>query len=106
VTWRPLPGPGEPRPVGESLDVFAQRLGAPEAGALATVFAHWADIVGPSVAEHARPVSLVQGALVVAVDQPGWASQLRYLGGRLVERIGEVAGPGLVERLEVRVERR
>jgi predicted nucleic acid-binding Zn ribbon protein len=106
MTWRPLPGESEPRPVGESLDAFAKRLGAPRAGPLAAVFAHWDEIVGPSVAEHSRPVSLVQGVLLVAVDQPGWATQLRYLGGRLVERIDEVAGAGLVERLEVRVERR
>jgi predicted nucleic acid-binding Zn ribbon protein len=106
VTWRPLPDGGEPRSVRDSLDSFAHRLGAPQAGALATVFAHWEEIVGPSVAEHARPVSLVQGALVVSVDQPGWATQLRYLGGRLVERIAEVAGAGVVDRLEVRVERR
>jgi predicted nucleic acid-binding Zn ribbon protein len=104
-TWRPLPGEGGgPRPVRESLDGFARRLGAPQADALATVFAEWEAIVGSSVAAHARPLSLVRGALVVAVDQPGWATQLRYLGPRLVERIGEVAGPGVVDRLEVRVE--
>jgi predicted nucleic acid-binding Zn ribbon protein len=105
VTWRPLPDEGQPRPVAASLDAFARRLGAPQAGSLAAVFAHWEDIVGAAVAEHAKPVSLVRGALVVAVDQPGWATQLRYLGGQVVDRIGEVAGPGVVERLEVRVER-
>lgn len=105
--WRPLPGEGAgPRPVRESLDAFARRLGAPEAGPLAVVFAHWKDIVGEAVAAHARPLSLVRGVLIVAVDQPGWATQLRYLGPRLVERIGEAAGEGLVERLEVRVEAR
>jgi predicted nucleic acid-binding Zn ribbon protein len=105
MTWRPLPGDGPgPRSVGESLDGFAKRLGVPQAGPLAAVFAHWEEIVGSSVAAHAKPVSVVKGALVVAVDQPGWATQLRYLGGRLVERIGEVAGEGVVDRLEVRVE--
>ena len=103
--WRPLPGEDAgPRAVRDSLDGFAKRLGVSEAGPLAAVFAHWQDIVGESVAAHARPLSLVRGALVVAVDQPGWATQLRYLAPRLVERIAEVAGPGLVERLEVRVE--
>lgn len=107
MTWRPLPGDGSgPRSVRDSLDGFAKRLGVPEAGPLAAVFAHWEDIVGPSVAAHAKPVSVVRGALVVSVDQPGWATQLRYLGARLVERIGEVAGEGVVDRLEVRVEGR
>ena len=106
ANWRPLPGEdGGPRAVRESLDAFARRLGAPEAAPLATVFAHWPDVVGEQVAAHARPVSLVRGVLVVAVDQPGWATQLKYLGSQVVDRIGEVAGAGLVERLEVRVQR-
>jgi predicted nucleic acid-binding Zn ribbon protein len=88
------------------LDGFARRLGVPEAGPLAVVFAHWDDIVGEQVAAHAWPLSLVNGSLVVAVDEPGWATQLRYLGARVVERIGEVAGGGVVERLEVRVKPR
>jgi predicted nucleic acid-binding Zn ribbon protein len=105
MTWRPLPGEGkDPRPVRESLDSFARSLGVAEAGPLAAVFAQWESIVGASVAAHARPVSLVRGALVVAVDQPGWATQLRYLGPQLVDRIGEIAGPGVVDRLEVKVE--
>jgi predicted nucleic acid-binding Zn ribbon protein len=103
--WRPLPGEhAGPRAVRDSLDSFAKRLGVSEAGPLAAVFAHWPDIVGESVAAHARPLSLVRGVLVVAVDQPGWATQLKYLGPKLVERIDEVAGEGLVERLEVRVQ--
>ena len=105
MTWRELPDrDAAPRPVKDSLDRFARQIGASEAAPLAKVFAHWEDVVGESVAAHARPLSLVKGVLRVAVDQPGWATQLRYLAPRLVERIGEVAGPGLVDRLEVRVE--
>ena len=105
MTWRDLPDrEAAPRPVKDSLDRFARQLGASEAAPLAKVFAHWDEVVGESVAAHARPLSLVQGVLRVAVDQPGWATQLKYLAPRLVERIAEVAGPGLVERLEVRVE--
>ena len=107
MTWRPLPGDDpEPRSLQESLDGFARRLGAPQAGALATVFARWDEIVGPGVAAHARPVSLVRGALLVAVDQPVWATQMKYLGPRIVERIGEIAGADVVERVEVKVEAR
>lgn len=104
MTWKPLPGEGkDPRPVKDSLDSFARSLGVSEAGPLAMVFAHWEEIVGPSVAAHAEPVSLVRGALVVAVDQPGWATQLKYLASQVTDRIAEIAGPGVVDRLEVRV---
>lgn len=105
MTWRDLPDrDAPPRPLKDSLDRFARQLGASEAGPLATVFAHWDEVVGESVAAHARPLSLVRGVLRVAVDQPGWATQLKYLAPQLVERINEAAGAGLVERIEVRVE--
>jgi len=41
--------------------------------------------------------------LVVDVDQPGWATQLRYLETDLLARLAAVAGPGAVRSIEVRV---
>ena len=104
MTWRPAKDDDEPRRLGESLEHWARRLGAPGAGALATVFARWPELAGPGVAAHARPVSLREGTLVVAVDEPGWATQLRYLSAALLERLAEALGEGSVARLEVRVE--
>jgi hypothetical protein len=46
-------------------------------------------------------VGLVDGALRVAVDDPGWATELRYLGADVVRRLDEVVGEGVVRRLEV-----
>jgi predicted nucleic acid-binding Zn ribbon protein len=97
--WR-----SQPRPVSDSLEGLARRLGAPTAGALGAVFRQWEDAVGPAVAAHARPVSLADGILVVAVDQPGWATQLRYLANDLLGRLAEVAGEGVVGRIDIRVE--
>ena len=93
-----------PRPVADSLEGLARRLGAPTAGALGAVFRHWEEAVGAAVAAHARPVSLTDGVLVVAVDQPGWATQLRYLTSDLLGRLADVAGEGVVGRIDIRVE--
>ncbi len=87
-----------------SLEHLARRLGAPTASALGAVFSQWEAAVGPSVAAHARPVSLNDGVLIVAVDQPGWATQLRYLSADLLVRLADVAGEGVVGRIEIRVE--
>lgn len=106
--WRPLGTPAseqEPRRVGESLDRIARRLGAPGARALGSVFGHWDEIVGASVAVHSRPVSLRSGVLRVEVDEPGWATQLRYLAPDIVRRCAEVAGPDVVVSVEVKVAR-
>jgi predicted nucleic acid-binding Zn ribbon protein len=105
MTWRPAPRDDDaaPRRLRPSLDRYAKRLGVPEASSLGAVFARWDEVVGPAVASHAQPVSLVRGALVVAVDDPAWATQLRYLGADILRRLEEVTGPGVAARLEVRV---
>jgi predicted nucleic acid-binding Zn ribbon protein len=93
----------EPRRIGESLDRVAKRLGAPSSAGLAAVFAGWRDAVGDEVAAHAAPVSLVDGVLVVAVDQPIWRTQLAYLEPELVRRFAAVAGPDVVRAVRVRM---
>ena len=98
--WRPLPAEGstEPRRVAESLDAVARSLGAP----MVALVSRWAEVAGPA-AVHCRPVGMAGGTLTVAVDQPARATDLRYRGADLLRRAGEVVGPGVVERLEVRV---
>jgi predicted nucleic acid-binding Zn ribbon protein len=93
-------------PIGESLDVVVRALRGAGAKATAGVFGRWEDVVGPHVAAHARPVVLDDGRLVVEVDEPGWATQLRYLEADLLERLAAVAGDGAVRAIEVRVRRR
>ena len=102
--WSPLPGKGrEPRKVGDSLDRVAASLGVPHASTLSGVFASWPELVGEAVAIHARPLSLRDGTLVVAVDDPAWATQLRWLEADLVARLVDVLGEDEVVRIEVRV---
>ena len=97
--------PPEPRPLKASLDRVARSLGGPDSGSLSGLFGRWADIVGPQLAAHARPVSLSSGVLVVAVTEPAWATQLTYLDGELLGRFREALGDGVVERVEVRLRR-
>jgi predicted nucleic acid-binding Zn ribbon protein len=59
--------------------------------------------MGDDVAAHARLVSVRDGVLTVAVDDPIWATQLRYLETAVLERATAVVGAGLVTSLRVRV---
>lgn len=97
--WRPLREPGgpEPRRLSESLGRY--RTG------LSSVLAAWGDVVGESVAAHAKPVAVRNGALVVEVDDPVWATQLRWLGNDLLARLAERVGSPVADRVEIRVER-
>ncbi len=99
---RPLEPP-DPRRVAESLDDVARSLGGPPATALAALFGSWGEIVGPAIAAHSRPLSLSRGALAIAVDEPGWATQLTYLEADLLRRLDEALGAGVVTRVTVRV---
>jgi predicted nucleic acid-binding Zn ribbon protein len=95
----------EPRPLDSSLDALSKRLGLEGAQGLGRLFAGWADIVGPAMAEHVRPVRIDASSLVVAVDHPAWATQVRRLGDTLLDRVAVHAGVSRPERLEVRVQR-
>ncbi len=99
----PVEGAGEPRRLAEGLARVLRGLGAPPAGALEAIFGEWAGLVGPRLASHTRPVSVEQGCLVLAVDEPGWAVQVRYSEASLLARLEERLGPGVVTRVRVRV---
>ena len=103
-TWRPAgTRSDDPRRLEESLNRVADSLGAPKPGVLGTVFSRWNAAVGPAVAAHARPVSLSGDVLVVAVDEPAWATQLRFLEADVLARLEQAAGEPVAARIEVRV---
>ena len=107
-TWRPLgrAAPREPERIGGALDRLARSLGAPGSDALQVVFGRWEEIVGPDVARRSRPLRLAGGTLVVGVGDPAFATELRYRGTEILERIAEVTGTSVAERFEVRVRTR
>ncbi|HEY2330341.1 MAG TPA: DUF721 domain-containing protein [Acidimicrobiales bacterium] len=94
-----------PRRVGESLDRVTGALGVPSSGTLQVVFSQWDSLVGEVLAAHARPASLREGALVVSVDDPAWATQLRWFQADLLARLEAAVGPGEVIEIDVRVAR-
>ncbi|MBV9728409.1 MAG: DUF721 domain-containing protein [Pseudonocardiales bacterium] len=65
------------------------------------VFARWAQLVGAEVTEHAQPVSLRDGELIVRASSTAWATQLRLLQRQLLVRITAGVGPGVVTALRV-----
>ncbi len=96
-------GPAGPRRLEASLARLARRLGATSPAALQAVFSRWDEIVGHPLATHTQPVSLARGVLVVAVDDPAWGNELRYLATAVLARLEEEVGPHVAGRMEVRV---
>lgn len=93
----------DPRPVGHSVDRVLRDLGSPGVDAVRTVFTSWEQLVGRDAAAHARPVSLDGQCLLVAVDDPGWATRFRYEQAGLIARFATELGEGVVTRIDVRV---
>ena len=85
--YEPLHEDRGPRKVGESIEQLR-----PGSTALSTLVQRWPEVVGESFAAHVRPTKLAGGTLVIAVDDPAWATQLRYLEGDLVARCNEALG--------------
>ncbi|MEO7399026.1 MAG: DUF721 domain-containing protein [Ilumatobacteraceae bacterium] len=96
----------DPVPLQQSLDgvIRSLRGGAGDARSMGSLFSRWADAVGEVVADHARPISLDGGRLLVEVDEPAWATQLRFLEQDVIDRLWTVADLQ-VSRFDIRVKR-
>jgi predicted nucleic acid-binding Zn ribbon protein len=67
------------------------------------LFSRWEAVVGPEIAQHAEPRSVRDGVLVLVVDQPAWATQLRYLVPELLARIRAAVSQSGVTDVQIRV---
>jgi len=104
----------EPMRLGDSLHDVVRSL-RPDGGsasggsdtsvsAIGGVFGRWDEAVGAALAAHVQPVKLDGTTLVVQVDDPAWATQLKFLESSLKQRLIEIAG-ATIERIDVRVAR-
>jgi len=95
----------EPTPLNAAMDRLLRSLKGGDRQTTVTVFSRWAELVGDSVAAHVRPLKLDGGTLVVEVDDPAWATQMKFLEADLLDRL-KASGGMSVERIEIRVKRR
>lgn len=95
MTWTDAKGPKEPRRLNELLGSMTSRLGIASPRVIAAVFEGWGSLVGEPLATHVRPVGIRDGVLHLEADEPGWASQMRYLEGDVLRLVNErIAVPG------------
>ena len=97
-------GPDSSRRLSESLNALLARMGSAPIDATASVFGSWDLIVGPQVSAHVTPSRLEGGTLHVEVDDPSWATQIRFLETHIVKMITETTTT-TVTGIEVNVKR-
>jgi predicted nucleic acid-binding Zn ribbon protein len=68
----------------------------------AGVLANWDRLVGPEIADHCRPESLLDGVLVLVAESTAWATQLRLLTRTLQAKLREQVGADVVTSIVVR----
>ena len=89
----------------DSLVELTGELRVPGPDAMRVVSENWASIVGPELAPHAKLGSLRAGILTLDVDDPTWATPLRYLESGIVDALTERLGRGVVVAVKIVVRR-
>jgi predicted nucleic acid-binding Zn ribbon protein len=97
------PGPDtrDPQPLGAAAREVGRKRGWSPRVAEGAVLVRWSSIVGPHIADHARPATLRDGVLNVSAESTAWATQLRIIQGQLLARIAAAVGDGVVRSLKI-----
>lgn len=88
-----------PTPLAELMEALSAKRGWDRRLEGAQVHARWPEIAGADLAAHTEPVRLHGGVLVLRVDTPAWATQVRYLITDLTARANDVLGEGSVTQI-------
>ena len=91
----------DPVRFGAAIERLVTERGWESTSASASVLAEWERYVGPELADHCRPASLVDGALVLIAESSAWATQLRLITRILQTQITALAGEGVVTSIAV-----
>jgi predicted nucleic acid-binding Zn ribbon protein len=92
----------DPVLLGAAIQRLVDERGWEDTTTAAGVLANWDRLVGPDIAEHCRPESLLDGVLVLVAESTAWATQLRLMTTALRSRLREQVGEGVVTSVTVR----
>ena len=95
-------GGREPRPISDSLKAVTAGFGS--RGRAIDLTERWTEAVGETIAAHALPERLDAGRLTVVVDDPAWATELRYHSNRILAALNAESGVSTVSELRLRVQ--
>ena len=65
------------------------------------LFTDWGKVVGEDIAQHATPITLLEGKLTIQTSSTAWATQLRLISNDLLKTLRQSAPGALVEELVV-----
>lgn len=59
-------------------------------GSMYLIYQHWSAAVGETIASHCKPLRVVDNYLLIEVDHPGWATEIKYLEKELVTKLKKI----------------
>ncbi|WP_420437687.1 DciA family protein [Candidatus Poriferisodalis sp.] len=95
-------GGREPRPISDSIRAVTAGFGS--RGRAMDLNERWTEAVGEAIAAHSQPERLDAGRLTVVVDDPAWATELRYHSSRILAALNAESGAATIAELRLRVQ--
>lgn len=83
------------------MSALIRSRGWKEPVAVSSVLARWAELVGPEIAAHTKPLSFENSIVQVQCDSTAWATQLRLMHGQLIELFRRELGEGDVAQVRI-----
>ncbi len=87
------------KPLGEVITNLWSFSGWKKRLRAAEVLGQWGDIVGPAVAQVARPRAFSKGTLIIEVRDSVWMTQLKFQERLLLKRLNQVAQEDLFQHI-------
>ena len=91
--------PGDPTLISDVLENLVTHRQWESGLAEGNLFVHWKKIVGDEIAQHATPISILDGTLTIQSSSTAWATQLQLMSNDLLMMIQKDAAGVLVENI-------
>lgn len=93
--------PLEVSSLGSLVDGEISRRGWEKGLAGGWVHSHWAELVGPKIAQHTRVDMIKEKTLFITCDSTAWATNLRMMQRQILRSIAEKVGPNIISELRI-----
>jgi predicted nucleic acid-binding Zn ribbon protein len=93
----------KPAPLGGILQKALEASSIDVDLSLHRLWERWTDLVGPSIAENARPAAIKGRLLLVHVSSAPWMQQLHYLKDELMEKLNSSLGKESVKDIRFKI---
>ena len=87
-------------PVGEAMLAFFKSIGAGERFQENLAIAFWDISVGKEIAGHTDPLKVVDGTMLVKVDDGVWRSELPYFKHEIIQKLNKKIGKKAIKEIK------